>query len=89
MSRPLRIQYPGAVYHLMNRGSAGRKVFLSRTDYREFLKTVSEAHDLSGRRSVCLLFNAKPSVSENSARESIQRDEACRWTLYTTIQPAP
>ncbi len=59
MSRPLRIQYPGAVYHLMNRGSAGRKVFLSRTDYREFLKTVSEAHDLWGVEvfAYCLMPN--------------------------------
>ncbi len=48
MSRPLRIEYRGAVYHLMNRGSARRKVFLSRGDYGEFLKTVSQAHDLWG-----------------------------------------
>ncbi len=34
MSRPLRIEYRGAVYHLMNRGSARRKVFLSRADLR-------------------------------------------------------
>ena len=38
MSRPLRIEYRGAVLHLMNRGSARRKVFLSRADYGEFLK---------------------------------------------------
>ncbi len=48
MSRPLRIEYPGAVYHLMNRGASRQKVFLNRADYREFLKTVSEAHDLWG-----------------------------------------
>ncbi len=46
MPRPLRIEYPGAVYHLMNRGSARQKVFLGSADYREFLKTLSEAHDL-------------------------------------------
>ncbi len=34
MSRPLRIEYRGAVHHSMNRGSARRKVFLSRADYR-------------------------------------------------------
>ena len=48
MSRPLRIEYWGAVYHLMNRGSARQKVFLSRADYGESLKTVSQAHDQSG-----------------------------------------
>jgi hypothetical protein len=33
MARPLRIQYPGAVYHVMNRGSSRQKVFLDTRDY--------------------------------------------------------
>jgi len=59
MSRPLRIEYPGAVYHLMNRGSARQKVFLRSADYREFLKTVSEANDLWGIEvfAYCLMPN--------------------------------
>ena len=59
MSRPLRIEYPGAVYHIMNRGSARQKVFLSRSDYLGFLKTVSEAHDLWGIEvfAYCLMPN--------------------------------
>ncbi len=59
MSRPLRIEYPGAVYHLMNRGSARQKVFLTSADYREFLKTVSEANDLWGIEvfAYCLMPN--------------------------------
>lgn len=36
MARPLRIQYPGAVYHVMNRGSSRQKVFLERRDYELF-----------------------------------------------------
>lgn len=27
MSRPLRIEYPGAWYHVMNRGSGARRIF--------------------------------------------------------------
>jgi hypothetical protein len=27
MARPLRFQYPGAVYHVMARGDGGKKVF--------------------------------------------------------------
>lgn len=59
MSRPLRIEYPGAVYHLMNRGSARQKVFLRSADYREFLKTISEANDLWGIEvfAYCLMPN--------------------------------
>jgi len=59
MSRPLRIEYPGAVYHVMNRGSDRQKVFLGNSDYQAFLKTVSEAHDLWGIEvfAYCLMAN--------------------------------
>jgi REP element-mobilizing transposase RayT len=29
MARPLRIQYPGAYYHVMNRGNSRQEIFLS------------------------------------------------------------
>ncbi|MBI2357475.1 MAG: transposase [Deltaproteobacteria bacterium] len=48
MARPLRIQYPGAVYHVMNRGGSRQKVFLDKQDYEAFLKTVGEIHDRWG-----------------------------------------
>ena len=35
MARPLRIQYPGAVYHVMNRGAARQTIFLDGGDYHE------------------------------------------------------
>ena len=43
MSRPLRIQFAGAVYHVMNRGAARQATFLNDGDYRVFLNTVAEA----------------------------------------------
>jgi hypothetical protein len=46
MARPLRIQYPGAVYHVMNRGRAGQPAFLGEADEQAFLETVAEAHRL-------------------------------------------
>src|SRR5215207_7802111 len=44
MSRPLRIQYPGAVYHIINRGRARQPTFVDETDYRAFLDILAEAH---------------------------------------------
>lgn len=44
MTRPLRIEYPDAVYHVMNRGLARQKVFLRREDYQNFLKLLEELH---------------------------------------------
>ena len=48
MARPLRIQYPGGVYHVMNRGGSRQKIFLDKQDYEAFLKTVGEIHDRWG-----------------------------------------
>lgn len=33
MSRPLRIEYPGAWYDVMNRGRRGEEIFTEKNDY--------------------------------------------------------
>lgn len=48
MSRPLRIEYPGAYYHVMNRGLAHGKIFLNDADRERFLELVSEICHLWG-----------------------------------------
>ena len=50
MARPLRIQYPGAVYHVMARGSHGEPVFADDTDRKLFLETLGEACAKTGWR---------------------------------------
>lgn len=42
MSRPIRIQYPGALYHITSRGNARSKIFLNNMDYQSFLTVFSE-----------------------------------------------
>ena len=46
MLRPLRINCPDAIYHVMNRGTARNKIVKGQRDYQEFLRTLSEIHDL-------------------------------------------
>ncbi len=48
MARPLRIEYPGAVYHVMNRGRARQPVFRDPTNYETFLQVVRDTHALWG-----------------------------------------
>ena len=43
MSRPLRIEYPNAFYHVMNRGAGRRKIYLIDDDYDMFLEAVKES----------------------------------------------
>lgn len=44
MARPLRIEYPGAMYHGMNRGLERREIFRDRKDYEAFLFLCLEIH---------------------------------------------
>ena len=44
MPRPLRIEYEGAYYHVMNRGRGRRLIFHDKKYYQAFLDTLSEAH---------------------------------------------
>lgn len=43
MARPLRIEYPGGVYHLTSRGNAQQPIFLSDSDRQAFLSILSLA----------------------------------------------
>ena len=48
MARPLRIEYPGALYHVTSRGNAQQDIFLTDRDRELFLSilddTVKEQH---------------------------------------------
>jgi REP element-mobilizing transposase RayT len=43
MARKLRLQYEGAVYHVMNRGDHRREIFRTDGDRQLFLQTLGEA----------------------------------------------
>ena len=42
MSRAWRIEYEGALYHLMSRGNEGGNIFFEKKDRVDFLDTVGE-----------------------------------------------
>ena len=42
MSRPLRIQYPDAWYHVMNRGRRSEEIFTGKDDYTVFIDLLKE-----------------------------------------------
>ena len=44
MARPLRIEYPGAVYHITSRGNARRKIFKRDRDREAFLKVLGSVN---------------------------------------------
>jgi REP element-mobilizing transposase RayT len=59
MARPLRIEYPDAWYHVMNRGRRGENIFSDKTDFEIFLGILQESSELFGCRvaAFCLMSN--------------------------------
>lgn len=57
MARPLRIEYPGAFYHVSARGFGGQSVFQNDADYASFLALLAESCAKTGWRvhGYCLL----------------------------------
>ena len=43
MPRQVRIEYPGAIYHVMSRGNRRQDIYLSDVDRHDVLKTFAEA----------------------------------------------
>ena len=48
MPRQLRIQYPGAIYHVLSRGDRREDIFHDDVDRQDFLKTLAEACQKTG-----------------------------------------
>ncbi len=59
MSRPLRIEYPGAWYHIMNRGRNREEIFKIKEDYQLFINLLKESTRLWKVRisAYCLMEN--------------------------------
>jgi len=59
MARPLRIQFPGALYHVTARGNAKKNIFLNKDDFNDFLtilcKVTKRYHLIL--HSYCLMHN--------------------------------
>lgn len=59
MARPLRIEFPGALYHITARGNAGADIYLSDRDRTLFLEVLGAVCERFGWRcpSYCLMTN--------------------------------
>jgi REP element-mobilizing transposase RayT len=59
MARPLRIEFPGAVYHVTSRGNARQPVYLDEGDRKDFLELLTEVNQRYNWRchAYCLMGN--------------------------------
>ena len=82
MARKLRLQYPGAIYHVMNRGDRREAIFLDDVDRRCFLQTLSEACAKTSWpvHAYCLMGNHFHLVLETPQPNLV---EGMKWLLGT------
>ena len=59
MPRQLRLEYPGAIYHVMNRGDHREPIFKDDLDRQKFLLTHGQACEKTGWQvhAYCLMPN--------------------------------
>lgn len=59
MSRKLRVEFPGALYHVLNRGDRREEIFRDDQDRARFLETLAEAGAKTGWQvhALCLMPN--------------------------------
>ena len=59
MARPLRIQYPGAIYHVLSRGDRRESIFRNDADRKLFLELLTQVCGRTGWQihAYCLMDN--------------------------------
>ncbi len=82
MPRKLRVQFPGAIYHVMNRGDRREPIFLDDHDRTRFLETLAEACAKTDwqAHAFCLMNNHFHLVVETPRANLVY---GMRWLLGT------
>jgi REP element-mobilizing transposase RayT len=84
MARPLRVEFPGALYHVTARGNERRPIFRDDEDRRTFLATLGEGCEEFGLRlhAYCLMPNHYHLLVE-TPRANLSRGVGWLQTTYT------
>ena len=82
MARKVRVEYPGAIYHLLNRGDRRETIFLGDQDRELFLDTLGEACARAGWNvfAYCLMPNHFHLVVETPRSNLVS---GMKWFLGT------
>ncbi len=84
MTRPLRIEYENAYYHVMNRGQGRKRLFHDESYFHAFLDTLSEADERFGLQihAYCLMSNHYHLLVK-TPRGNLQRAMRHIGSIYT------
>src|SRR5215210_1351152 len=85
MPRPLRVEFEGAIYHVINRGDRREAIFEDDGDRETFLRTLGEACAKTGWQvhAWCLMTNHFHLVIETPRADLVA---GMKWLLGTYTQ---
>ena len=80
MARPLRIEYPDAVYHVSNRGLGKQRVFPSEKYYEVFLEGLGETCSRLNVQvhAYCLMENQEETMNDGGRATTVTESPDCR-----------
>ena|SRR5436190_9253488 len=97
MARKLRVEYPGAIYHVMNRGDRREAIFVDDLDRQLLMESLPEACEKTDWQihAWCLMRNhfhlvRKPRPSESSEKNLSGLDGICKtWSDSASLFALP
>ena len=83
MSRPLRIEYPDAWYHIMNSGRRSENIFLDKKDYiyftrklrRDTLREIGEQFEIYNDSTVSIVIERMKKKLAGDRRFALRLDQ--------------
>src|SRR6058998_3160383 len=90
VARKLRVQYPGAIYHVLNRGDRREPIFKDDADRQRFLGTLGETCLKTGWQvhAYCLIANPFHLVVETPQANLVAGMKWFSGHLHQPVQPA-
>ncbi|MFZ4854817.1 MAG: transposase [Desulfuromonadaceae bacterium] len=89
MARPLRIEYPGAFYHITSRGNEQKDIFKSKKDREKFISYLESAsvRYCAVIHAYCLMSNHYHLIIEtqNGNLSQIMKHTNSSYTTYYNI----
>jgi hypothetical protein len=89
MARQLRMEYAGAIYHVMSGGYRKEAIFVNDEDRRRFLRTLGDVCECAGW-GACILSQEQsfPRGCRNAETNPCDRDEVVWGNLHSALQCA-
>ena len=85
MARPLRVEFPGALYHVTSRGNAGQEMFLDDKDRLAFLDILAEV--VERYRFICYASASWGTTLKGPRGQPFPGDAPAERGLYPEVQP--